>query len=140
MRGIYDLLFAYENGDITKPRMSAGQALRGAVRMFFSSRGAIFWKMKAGMGDVVFAPFYEVLEKRGVTFKFFHRLHQVNLANPSELKPGESEYIESLEFEVQAKVKHNKPYSPLVQVNGLPSWPAQPDYACLLYTSDAADE
>ena len=131
MRGIYDLLFAYENGDITKPRMSAGQALRGAVRMFFSSRGAIFWKMKAGMGDVVFAPFYEVLEKRGVTFKFFHRLHQVNLANPSELKPGESEYIESLEFEVQAKVKHNKPYSPLVQVNGLPSWPAQPDYAQL---------
>jgi uncharacterized protein with NAD-binding domain and iron-sulfur cluster len=131
MRGIYDLLFAYENGDISKPSMSAGQALRGAVRMFFSSRGAIFWKMKAGMGDVVFAPFYEVLKERGVTFRFFHRLRNVNLSDPSAQGTDENAHVTSLEFEIQAKVKRNKPYDPLVTVNGLPSWPAAPDYGQL---------
>ena len=35
--------------------------------MFFTYRGALFWKMRAGMGDVVFAPFYEVLKRRGVS-------------------------------------------------------------------------
>lgn len=132
MRGIYDLLFAYENGDINTPRMSAGQALRGAVRMFFSSRGAIFWKMKAGMGDVVFAPFYEALKQRGVQFKFFHRLKNVSLVDPSTLNPGQCEYVEALEFEVQARVKKNQPYAPLKTINGLPSWPSRPDYTQLV--------
>ena len=31
------------------------------------------------MGDVVFAPFYEVLVRRGVKFHFFHRLTNVKL-------------------------------------------------------------
>ncbi len=34
------------------------------------------------MGDVVFAPFYEVLRRRGVKFKFFHRLENVRLSQP----------------------------------------------------------
>ena len=28
--------------------------------------------MTAGMGDAIMAPIYEVLRKRGVTFRFFH--------------------------------------------------------------------
>ncbi|HEY1534627.1 MAG TPA: NAD(P)-binding protein, partial [Polyangiaceae bacterium] len=61
LRALYDLAFAYEDGDLARPGIAAGQALRGAVRAFFTYRGAFFWKMQAGMGDVVFAPFYEVL-------------------------------------------------------------------------------
>ena len=61
IRGLYDLALAYEDGDRRRPRVAAGQALRGLLRLFFSYRGAFFWKMRAGMGDVVFAPFYEVL-------------------------------------------------------------------------------
>ena len=80
MRGIYDLAFAYEDGDVTRPRLAAGVALRGAMRMFFTYRGAFFWRMSAGMGDVVFAPLYEVLKRRGVRFEFFHRLRNVALA------------------------------------------------------------
>ena len=80
IRGAYDLVFAYEDGDYQRPRHGAGVALRGALRMLFSSRGAIFWKMNAGMGDAVFAPMYELLKKRGVAFKFFHRLEKVRLA------------------------------------------------------------
>src|SRR3954470_21628779 len=80
LRALYDLAFAYEDGDIGKPRIAAGQAIRGAVRAFFTYRGAFFWKMQAGMGDIVFAPLYEVLERRGVRFEFFHRLSNMGLS------------------------------------------------------------
>ena len=35
--------------------------------------------MKAGMGDVVFAPMYLALRNRGVKFRFFHRLDESSL-------------------------------------------------------------
>jgi uncharacterized protein with NAD-binding domain and iron-sulfur cluster len=132
IRGAYDLVFAYEDGDYERPRHGAGVALRGALRMLFSSRGAIFWKMHAGMGDVVFAPMYELLSKRGVAFRFFHRLEKVRLANPSDLAPGERAYVKALEFDVQAKVKNGKEYEPLRDVAGLPCWPSKPDYLQLI--------
>jgi uncharacterized protein with NAD-binding domain and iron-sulfur cluster len=132
IRGAYDLVFAYEDGDYRRPAHGAGVALRGALRMLFSSRGAIFWKMNAGMGDVVFAPMYEVLKKRGVTFRFFHRLEKLTLAAPNELKKGERAYVKALEFDVQAKVKSAKDYEPLIDVEGLPCWPSKPDYSQLI--------
>ena len=49
--GIYDLVFAYEEGDRKRPALAAGVALRGALRMFFTYRGAMFWRMRSGMGD-----------------------------------------------------------------------------------------
>lgn len=131
VRGLYDLAFAYEDGDFQRPRLAAGQALRGSFRMFFTYRGALFWKMKAGMGDVVFAPFYEVLKRRGVSFQFFHRLENVKLVDPNTLAPGERPYVEALEFDVQAKSKDGGEYQPLYNVRGLPCWPARPDYAQL---------
>lgn len=121
IRGSYDLLFAFEDGDVNKPRLAAGQALRGAMRMFFTYRGALFWKMQAGMGDIVFAPAYEVLQKRGVRFEFFHRLENVGL-DPSKT------HVETLDFTVQAKTKQDQPYAPLVDVRGLPCWPSLPLY------------
>lgn len=132
LRGAYDLAFAYEDGDLNRPRQAAGLALRGAVRMFFSYRGAFFWKMRAGMGDVVFAPFYEVLKRRGVNFRFFHRLENVHLAPAEQLAPGEKPYVEALQFAVQAEVKEGMEYQPLVSVRGLPCWPSEPDYRQLV--------
>ncbi len=129
MRGIYDLVFAFEDGDVTRPRLAAGVALRGAMRMFFTYRGALFWRMSAGMGDVVFAPLYQVLKERGVEFRFFHRLKNVGLSPVTE---NEAPYVKSLEFEVQAEVAGGGEYEPLVNVNNVPSWPAQPDYAQLV--------
>jgi uncharacterized protein with NAD-binding domain and iron-sulfur cluster len=128
MRGIYDLVFAYEGGDIRRPRLAAGVALRGAMRMFFTYRSSLFWRMNAGMGDVVFAPLYQVLKKRGVKFKFFHRLRNVGLA---PIKEGAAPYVQTLQFDVQARVAGNKGYQPLIDVNNVPSWPAEPDYAQL---------
>jgi len=129
MRGLYDLVFAYENGDVSRPRFAAGQALRGMVRAFFTYRGAFFWRMQAGMGDVVFAPFYEVLKSRGVRFEFFHRLENVRLAGPAD---GESPHVAALEFDVQAETVDGREYRPLVDVDGLPCWPAAPDWSQLV--------
>ncbi|MDX1500799.1 MAG: FAD-dependent oxidoreductase [Thermoanaerobaculia bacterium] len=132
VRGLYDLGFAYENGDTSRPAMAAGVGLRGTVRMFFTYRGALFWKMRAGMGDVVFAPFYEVLRRRGVTFRYFHRLERMRLADPGSVGPGERRHVEALELDVQAEIAGGGEYEPLVDVRGLPCWPARPDYGQLV--------
>lgn len=140
VRGLYDLALAYEDGDPQRPGLAAGQALRGSLRMFFTYRGAMFWKMRAGMGDVVFAPFYEVLKRRGVQFRFFHRLENVALADEVSLAPGEKPYVQALEFDVQAHIAGGGEYQPLVDIKGLPCWPAQPDHAQLVDGERLRDE
>lgn len=135
MRGIYDLVFAFEGGDIRRPRLAAGVALRGAMRMFFTYRGSLFWRMNSGMGDVVFAPLYQVLKKRGVKFRFFHRLRNVALGPEPDLA-----YVESLQFDVQARVSGKREYEPLMDVNNLPSWPSQPDYGQLVNGEELRQE
>jgi uncharacterized protein with NAD-binding domain and iron-sulfur cluster len=119
LRGLYDLGFSYEDGDYTKPRVSAGQAVRGFVRAFFTYRGAFFWKMQGGMGDVIFAPLYEVLRRRGVRFRFFHRLRNVRVGR------GRPPHVGALEFDVQARPARGD-YEPLVDVKGMRCWPSQP--------------
>lgn len=94
--GIYDLTFAYEEGNRGKPKLAAGVALRGALRMFFTYRGAMFWRMRSGMGDAVFAPLYKVLLKRGVKFHYLHSLYQVEF----EFGKG-GRYVKHLAFETQ---------------------------------------
>ncbi len=126
VRGLYDLAFAYEDGDYERPRIAAGQGLRGGFRMFMAYRGALFWKMQGGMGDVVFSPLYEGLKARGVRFEFFHRLENVGLCDEENLAPGESMHVTDLTFSVQARTRTGGEYEPLVDIKGLPCWPAEP--------------
>jgi uncharacterized protein with NAD-binding domain and iron-sulfur cluster len=125
VRGLYDLAFAFEAGDIGRPGIAAGQALRGALRFFFTYRGAFFWKMRAGMGETIFAPLYEVLKRRGARFEFFHRLENVQLS--SDPAP----YVVALELDVQARLRGEGEYSPLADFGGLPCFPAEPDFSQL---------
>jgi uncharacterized protein with NAD-binding domain and iron-sulfur cluster len=127
VRALYDLGFSYEDADVARPRIAAGQALRGTLRAFFTYRSSFFWRMNAGMGDVVFAPFYEVLRRRGARFEFFHRLRNVKIAGTPR-SDGASAHVEALELEVQARVKGGREYAPLVDVDGLPCWPSAPLY------------
>jgi uncharacterized protein with NAD-binding domain and iron-sulfur cluster len=80
VRGMYDLVFAYEGGDPGRPRFAAGQGLELAARFFFDYKGAIFWKMTAGMGDVVIAPLYQALRRRGVGFDLNCEVESLELA------------------------------------------------------------
>jgi len=129
LQGLYSLMFAYEGGDVRRPRVAAGHALRGCLRMFFTYRGSYFWKMQAGMGDIVFAPLYEVLRQRGVDFQFFHRLTDVGL---SELDAEGKRHVQRLEMDVQATVLGGRAYEPLVNIHGVPSWPSGPDWTQLV--------
>ena len=130
VRGLHDLALAYENGAPDRMRFAAGQGLRGSFRAFFTYRGSFFWKMRAGMGDVVFAPFYEVLRRRGVRFEFFHRLRHVRLDRASTRRS--MRHIAVLEFDVQAATVSGGAYQPLVDVRGLPCWPSEPDWTQLV--------
>jgi uncharacterized protein with NAD-binding domain and iron-sulfur cluster len=129
--GLYDLTFSFHDGDANRPRMSAGQALRWSLRMFFTYRGAIFWRMAAGMGDIVFAPLYDALRRRGVRFEFFHRLTNVGLPDGGLIEPGMRSRVASLTFDVQAEIQGGGEYRPLVDIKGRPCWPSEPDYAQL---------
>src|SRR5262249_40788531 len=132
LAGLYDLGFSYEDADPQRPRIAAGQALRAMLRAFFTYRGAYFWKMQSGMGDVVFAPLHEVLRKRGVRFEFFHRLENVHVEPAARPAPDARGWVAALEFDVQARVRDDREYEPLVGVRGLPCWPAQPDWTQLV--------
>jgi len=114
--GIYDMMFAYLEGDTDRPALSAGRVLHTYRRFALGYRGALFWEMQGGMGDVVFAPLYEVLRARGVQFRFFHRA--------DALHPGR-DGIERIELTRQAVLRHDD-YDPLVKIRGVPSWPARP--------------
>jgi uncharacterized protein with NAD-binding domain and iron-sulfur cluster len=114
---VYDLPFAYLDGDPQRPACSTTTALRGLMRLMFTYRGAVMWKMNSGMGDVVFAPMYELLVKRGVEVKFFHRVEAVRA------KGG---VIEEIEVDVQASVAPGTgPRDFLMGPQAL--WPASPD-------------
>lgn len=120
IRGLYDLVFAYEDGDFDKPNIEAGTMLRGIFRMSCGYQGGIMWKMQAGMGDTVFTPFYEVLKKRGVKFEFFHKVE--------ELVPETgSDTVAQIRITRQVDVAGGS-YDPLVAVKGLGCWPNQPLY------------
>jgi uncharacterized protein with NAD-binding domain and iron-sulfur cluster len=123
VRGMYSLMFAYEDGDANRPRLSAGVFLRVCARMFFTYRGALFWRMTAGMGEIVFAPLYQLLCERGVRFEFFHRLERVRLTDGVGQATSR---VESLDLCVQAETRDGSAYQPLVDVRGLPCWPNEP--------------
>jgi len=104
--------------------MSAAAMLRGGLRLNLGYKGAVSYMFQAGTGDVIFAPLYEVLRKRGVRFAFFHRVDRLGAG------PGPS--IDHVEVGVQARVRAGwDRYEPLVAVNGLSCWPSEPRWDLL---------
>ena len=119
VRGMYDLVFAYRDGDRAHPEFAAGLGVFLAVRMFLDYKGAIFWKMQAGMGDVVFAPLHQALERRGVEVQYFHRVDALRLS-------ADGQALSSVELTRQAPVEVVAEYDPLELVGGLPCFPSRP--------------
>ena len=111
-----------------RPRLAAGVALRGSFRMFFTYRGSFFWKMRRGMGDVVFAPFYEALRARGVRFAFFHRLENVRSRAGEPVIYGTSSRSIST---YRRRCGAGQDYQPLIEVSDEPCWPSEPDFTQL---------
>jgi uncharacterized protein with NAD-binding domain and iron-sulfur cluster len=120
VRSVYDMVFGFVGGDPGHPSLSAGTAVLFGGKTLFDYSGSIFWKMTAGMGDIVFAPIYEALERRGVAFEFFHR---VDLLHPAK----DGKRIGAITVGRQAHlVPGRASYDPLVLSKGLPCFPSTP--------------
>ncbi|GEM_PF-505770 len=98
LSGIYDFTFAYRDGDKNKPQLAAGVAVRTALRMFFTYRGSMFWRIRSGMGDAVFAPLYKVLLLSG-------RKPNVNSSNQQKVTGSESHDVPAVRFHFLHEVK-----------------------------------
>jgi uncharacterized protein with NAD-binding domain and iron-sulfur cluster len=118
IRGLYDAVFAFEKG--VTPNICAGVALHVLLRMTFTYKGAPLYEMQAGMGETVITPFYIVLQRRGVKFKFFHRVKNLSLS-------PDKKSIETIHIGRQVTLKE-KTYKPMLDVKGLGCWPDAPFY------------
>lgn len=124
VEAVYCGSFAYPRGDTRGPRdypptenMEAGTALRGIVRTLLTYKGAFAYRFAAGTADTCYAPTYEVLARRGVNVRFFSRVRRLELDGGA---------IARIHVSDQAQVVDEKPYAPLIDVDGLPCWPLTP--------------
>ena len=122
LRAIYDMAFCFIGGDINRPQIAAGTALRNMILLSATKNEALFFKMNAGMGDAIFAPYYEVLKQRGVTFEFFHWVDALRT---------DGNQVTSIEIIPQVGIRGTQ-YQPLIEVQGLPCWPNEPDWQQLV--------
>ncbi len=125
-RGCYDYVFGYPAGVTDHRSVGAGTAIRGLLRLAFTYKGSLFFKMMAGMGDTIFGPYYQILKHRGVKFKFFNAATHLAL---DETKT----YIDRIDMVEQAALKkgHDE-YHPFVTVKDLPCWPSEPHWDQLI--------
>jgi uncharacterized protein with NAD-binding domain and iron-sulfur cluster len=120
----YDAVFAFaktrDSGGQLVPAIAAGTAVRSMLRAF-DYRGAAVWKMGAGMGDAVVMPLYQVLKERGVKFKFFHRVSELEVS-------ASGDEIQRIRVVPQlALAAGNGDYKPeITDANNLPCWPNEP--------------
>jgi uncharacterized protein with NAD-binding domain and iron-sulfur cluster len=128
VRLIYDLGFAYLNGDSSTPkngRAAAGVTLRIMLRCLLGYREAPLYRMKAGMADTVFTQLYRVLRARGVQFKFFHRVTRLSLS-------ASGDRVERIEIEKQAQLASGRAeYEPVYRLpnsDPIERWRSEPDW------------
>ncbi|MEA2144715.1 MAG: hypothetical protein QOG59_302, partial [Solirubrobacteraceae bacterium] len=124
LRGLYDLTFAYRGGDKRRPSLAAGKGLQSLL-MMINYEGSFMWRMRAGMGDVVFAPLYLALRQRGVKFHFFAEVTQLRLT------PGRP-VVDAIELTRKATVRGGaERYEPIERIGDWWCWPAAPHRAQL---------
>ncbi len=122
VQGVYDYVFAGR-----EPGVGAGTGTRALMRLLFAHNGSVFYTMQASLGEIVFAPLYELLNSRGVKFEFFNRVKNLKVSG---------DLLTEIDVEIQAHIVQpnlgtKKRYDPLTIEGGLPSWPLHPDYGQL---------
>ncbi|HET9739021.1 MAG TPA: FAD-dependent oxidoreductase, partial [Solirubrobacteraceae bacterium] len=91
IRGLYDLVFAYQDGDTSRPDLAAGKAIQAIIRIACTYKGALLYRLNSGMDETVFQPLYQVLSDRNVQFRFLHTVTNLGVENGAvttiELQP-----------------------------------------------------
>jgi len=118
VRVVYDTLFQYIDGDVTRPSYAAGTALGVIARLVGTYKGSMMWDIQAGMGEVLVAPLYEHLLQAGVKFNFFRKVTSIEPA-------GSAKLVSTVRLDRQADVLSGD-YKPTVSVDGMTCWPAEP--------------
>ncbi|MGQ0698190.1 MAG: NAD(P)-binding protein [Panacagrimonas sp.] len=122
LRVLYDLMFAYRDGNEHTPELAAGTAARALLYIVAGYDGSIMYKMTSGMGDTVFTPLYGLLKARGVKFEFFHRVEKI--------QPDAAGNIVEIHCTRQVDLTPATlaagGYAPLVRVGTHDTWPATP--------------
>ncbi|MGH2942803.1 MAG: hypothetical protein ACRDLN_08540, partial [Solirubrobacteraceae bacterium] len=123
VEGIYIVAFAYPGGAGTlgPPEaivgdLEAGTALKAGARTIFTYKGAFGYHFRAGTADTCYGPVYEVLRRRGVEVRFFHRVRSVDVQDGRVVRVTIGEQAEP----------RDGAYDPLVGLRGLPCWPSTP--------------
>jgi uncharacterized protein with NAD-binding domain and iron-sulfur cluster len=120
IKSMYDGPFAFLKGNVNAPNVEAGTILRIFLRLAFTCKEHFVWRMQAGMGDTIFGPIYECLNRySNVKFKFFHKAKKLNLAE---------DQVNIASIEIERQVNTIGEYDPQVEVNGLRCWPSEPLY------------
>lgn len=115
----YDAVFAYALGDTRRPTLAAGMAIRCLLHLAFFYEESLYFIMRAGMGEAVFAPIYEVLRRRGVAIEFFSRVTSLTM---------EASVATEITVERQAIVRAGRTeYAPLTVIRDTPCWSKHPD-------------
>jgi uncharacterized protein with NAD-binding domain and iron-sulfur cluster len=130
VRSFYDLVLGFPDGKMTVVgdgvgiggNVSAGELLHAYILIVLCYKGAVMWKMQAGMGDTVMTPLYQVLKRRGVHFEFFNKVADLRLSD-------DKQSIGAIDIEIQATLKPGlNEYMPLYDVKDLACWPSAPLY------------
>jgi uncharacterized protein with NAD-binding domain and iron-sulfur cluster len=99
--------------------VAAGTALR-FVLTSVGYKGSFVYQFRAGTGDTMIMPFYEVLRARGVRFEFFREVQEVH-------RPEAGGEIERVTIGEQVTLK-GESYEPSTRVGAMRAWPAHPLY------------
>jgi uncharacterized protein with NAD-binding domain and iron-sulfur cluster len=98
--------------------VSAGTAMRTMMEAG-GYKGSFVWQLSSGTGDTMVMPLYDVLAARGVNFKFFQQVEQIQWSAGA---------IQSLVVGNQVALT-GPSYDPAIEVGALRAWPAEPLYA-----------
>jgi uncharacterized protein with NAD-binding domain and iron-sulfur cluster len=127
IRALYDLTFAYRDGDassIDKGSIAAGVTLRFVLEATIGYNGAPLWMMNAGMGETIFMPLYQVLTspQRNVQVELFTKVSGIEIGGDGR--------VGSIKLARQADFVSGS-YDPSVVVGGMDCWPSEPDWTQL---------
>ncbi len=119
---LYDIPFAFLEGDRNRPVMEASTALRYTIRLLFHYKHAVAYTLTAGAGETLVAPLYRLLCSRRVRFRPFCRLESLRI-DPSSRRLAAATFIRA------ARTKGA--YDPLIERRGFSSLRAAPDWSQL---------
>ena len=121
VRALYDLIFAYPEGDWQHyGNVEAGTLFLSLINTA-TYQGSIIWKFNTATGDLIVQPLYDVLKARGVTFEFFSRVDEL------VPDPGGAQ-IASVKIGRQVALAGPQ-YDPLITLpSGQRVWPDRPQF------------